>query len=186
MASARRRLQASVIVDYKIEADDFAAAEEASEKLQDAADDTSIIEAEIESSAAAIGKEKVFMNVKIEELSVAVVITEAPTAAPTTYWDNKKKRKDDAMLLILIIVCSVAVFCCLLALGTAAAAGAFGTCACFAKRKKTRVPGPSEPPLAHATVMAEAPPLEGYVVEPSAPPALAPIKATETLAAEMP
>ena len=186
VASARRRLQASVIVDYKIEADDFAAAEEASEKLQDAADDTSIIEAEIESSAAAIGKEKVFMNVKIEELSVAVVSTEAPTAAPTTYWDNKKKRKDDAMLLILIIVCSVAVFCCLLALGTAAAAGAFGTCACFAKRKKTRVPGPSEPPLAHATVMAEAPPLEGYVVEPSAPPALAPIKATETLAAEMP
>ena len=186
VASARRRLQASVIVDYKIEADDFAAAEEASEKLQDAADDTSIIEAEIESSAAAIGKEKVFMNVKIEELSVPVVTTEAPTAAPTTYWDNKKKRKDDAMLLILIIVCSVAVFCCLLALGTAAAAGAFGTCACFAKRKKTRVPGPSEPPLAHATVMAEAPPLEGYVVEPSAPPQLAPIKATETLAAEMP
>ena len=90
------------------------------------------------------------------------------------------------MLLILIIVCSVAIFCCLLALGTAAAAGAFGTCACFAKRKKTRVPGPSEPPLAHATVMAEAPPLEGYVVEPSAPPQLAPIKATETLAAEMP
>ena len=32
VASARRRLQASVIVDYKIEADDFAAAEEASEK----------------------------------------------------------------------------------------------------------------------------------------------------------
>ena len=179
VASARRRLQASVIVDYKIEADDFAAAEEASEKLQDAADDTSIIEAEIESSAAAIGKEKVFMNVKIEELSVAVVTTEAPTAAPTTYWDNKKKRKDDAMLLILIIVCSVAGFCCLLALGTAAAAGAFGTCACFAKRKKTRVPGPSEPPLAHATVMAEAPPSPG-------PPQLAPIKATETLAAEMP
>ena len=34
------------------------------------------------------------MNVKIEELSVAVVNTEAPTAAPTTYWDGEKK--DDA------------------------------------------------------------------------------------------
>ena len=110
------------------------------------------------------------------------------------------------MLLILIIVCSVAVFCCLLALGTAAAAGAFGTCACFAKRKKTRVPGPSEPPLAHATVMAEAPPAlsPGTLAKtrehirrtaalmaeappsPPGPPPLAPIKATETLPAEMP
>ncbi len=206
VASARRRLQASVIVDYKIEADDFAAAEEASEKLQDAADDTSIIEAEIESSAAAIGQEKVFMNVKIEELSVAVVATEAPTAAPTTYWDNKKKRRDDATLLILIVVCCVAVFCCLLALGTAAAFGAFGSCACFAKKKKMRVAEPSAPPLAHATVMAEAPPAmsPGTLAKtrehirrtaalmaeappsPPGPPPLAPIKATETLPAEMP
>ncbi len=205
VASARRRLQASVIVDYKIEADDFAAAEEASEKLQDAADDTSIIEAEIESSAAAIGKEKVFMNVKIEELSVAVVTTEAPTAAPTTYWDNKKKRKDDATLLILVIVCCVAVFCCLLAISTAIIY-TFGGCFCFAKRKTRRVAEPSEPPLAHATVMSEAPPAmsPGTLAKtqehirrtaalmaeappsPPGPPPLAPIKATETLPAEMP
>ena len=200
VASARRRLQASVIVDYKIEANDFVAAEEASEKLQD----TSIIEAEIESSAAAIGKEKVFMNVKIEEVSVAVVTTEAPTAAPTTYWDNKKKRKDDAMLLIIIIVCCVAGVCFLLALGTAAAFGAFGSCGCFAKKKKTptRVAEPSAPsapvPLAMAQYVTELPPMspgtlaktQEHIRRTAAlmaeappspgPPPLAPIKATET------
>ena len=45
------------------------------------------------------------------------------------------------MLLIIIIVCSVAAVCCLLAISTAViySFGAFGSCACFAKRKKKRV-----------------------------------------------
>ena len=137
--------------------------------------------------------------------------TYAPTATPTTwctpttYWDNKKKRKDDATLLILVIVCCVAVFCCLLAISTAIIY-TFGGCFCFAKRKTRRVAEPSEPPLAHATVMSEAPPAmsPGTLAKtqehirrtaalmaeappsPPGPPPLAPIKATETLPAEMP
>ena len=118
---------------------------------------------------------------------------------------KEESNRDDVMTLIIIIVCSVAGVCCLLALGTAAAFGAFGSCACFAKKKKTRVPGPSEPPLAHATVMAEAPPamsprslaktqehirrtaaLMAEAPPSPGPPPLAPIKATETLAPEMP
>jgi len=79
---------------------------------------------------------------------------ETPTAMPTTWWDNKKKRKDDSTLLIIIVVCSVAGCCCLLAISTATVTGAFGSCLCFAKPKKTRVAEPSAasaPPMAHAT-----------------------------------
>ena len=95
-------------------------------------------------------------------------------------------------LFIIIVFCCVVGVCCLLALGTAAAFGAFGSCACFAKKKKMRVAEPSEPPLAHATVIAGAPPpakTQAHMTEgpPSpGPPPLAPIKATETLAAERP
>ena len=105
---------------------------------------------------------------------------------------SDSKKRNNAELLIIIIVCSVAAVCCLLALGTAAAFGAFGSCACFAKKKKMRVAEPSEPPLAHATVIAGAPPpakTQAHMTEgpPSpGPPPLAPIKATETLAAERP
>ena len=105
---------------------------------------------------------------------------------------SDSKKRNNAELLIVIIVCSVAGVCCLLALGTAAAFGAFGGCACFAKKKKMRVAEPSEPPLAHATVIAGAPPpakTQAHMTEgpPSpGPPPLAPIKATETLAAERP
>ena len=105
---------------------------------------------------------------------------------------SDSKKRNNAELLIIIIVCSVAAVCCLLALGTAAAFGAFGGCACFAKKKKMRVAEPSEPPLAHATVIAGAPPpakTQAHMTEgpPSpGPPPLAPIKATETLAAERP
>ena len=105
---------------------------------------------------------------------------------------SDSKKRNNAELLIIIIVCSVAAVCCLLALGTAVAFGAFGSCACLAKKKKMRVAEPSEPPLAHATVIAGAPPpakTQAHMTEgpPSpGPPPLAPIKATETLAAEMP
>ena len=125
---------------------------------------------------------------------------------------KKESNRDNVGLLILIIVCSVMGVCCLLALGTAAAFGAFGSCACFAKRKKmpARVAEPSSsaasapvplavaeyvaapPPMAPETLaktqehirrtaalMTEGPPSPG-------PPPLAPIKATETLAAERP
>ena len=105
---------------------------------------------------------------------------------------SDSKKRNNAELLIIIIVCSVAAVCCLLALGTAVAFGAFGSCACLAKKKKMRVAEPSEPPLAHATVIAGAPPpakTQAHMTEgpPSpGPPPLAPIKATETLAAERP
>jgi len=123
---------------------------------------------------------------------------------------KKESNRDNVMILIAIICGSVAGVCCLLALGTAAAFGAFGSCACFAKKKKTptRVAEPSAPsapvplvvaqyaeppPMSPGTfaktqehirrtaaLMAEAPP------SPQGPPPLAPIKATETLPAEMP
>ncbi len=116
---------------------------------------------------------------------------------------NEKSNRDNAMLLIIIIVCSVVGGCCLLAISTAIIY-TFGGCFCFAKHKKKRVAEPSAPvPLAvaqyaepppmspgtfaktqehirrTAALMAEAPPSPG-------PPPLAPIKATETLAPEMP
>ena len=126
---------------------------------------------------------------------------------------NEKSNRDNAMLLIIIIVCSVVGGCCLLAISTAVIYS-FGGCPCFAKRKKKRMPArvaePSSsaasapvplavaeyvaapPPMSPGTfaktqehirrtaaLMAEAPPSPG-------PPPLAPIKATETLPAEMP
>jgi len=126
---------------------------------------------------------------------------------------NEKSNRDNVMLLIIIIVCSVVGGCCLLAISTAIIYS-FGGCPCFAKRKKKRMPArvaePSSsaasapvplavaeyvaapPPMSPGTfaktqehirrtaaLMAEAPPSPG-------PPPLAPIKATETLPAEMP
>ena len=133
-------------------------------------------------------------------------------ACDFTCSPDKKSNgyRDKVILLILIIVCSVAGVCCLLALGTAAAFGAFGSCACCAKKKKTptRVAEPSAPsapvPLAVAEYYAAPPPMSpGTLAKtqehirrtaalmaeaPSSPgpPPLAPIKATETLAPEMP
>ena len=66
-----------------------------------------------------------------------VAATDAPTVAPTTYWDNKKKRKEDTRLLIVIIVCAVAGCCCLAALSMA----------CFAKHKKSPEPPLKAPPI---------------------------------------
>ena len=114
-----------------------------------------------------------------EELGQACDFTCSP--------DKKLSRDNSMQLFILIVFCSVVGVCCLLALGTAAAFGAFGGCACFAKRKKMPA-GVAEPsssaasapiPLAVAEYVTEAPPSPG-------PPPLAPIKATETLAPEMP
>jgi len=111
-AARRRRLQAGgVVVDYKIELTDFAAAEDAANELQSAAEDTSVIDAAIEGAAKDV--EAVFAGVTTDSLTYDVVAaTDAPTAAPTTWWDNnnKKKRKDNATLLIIIIAC-VAAFC---------------------------------------------------------------------------
>ena len=94
---------------------------------------------------------------------------------------KEEANRNNVGLLILIIVCSVMGACCLLAISTAIIYK-FGGCFCFAKHKKQRVAEPSAPsapvPLAAAYV-AEAPPSPG-------PPPLAPIKATETLAAERP
>ena len=111
-AAHRRRLQdGGVVVNYKIELADFAAAEDAADELQDAADDPSVIDAAIEGSAKDANVEAVFAGVTTNSLTCDVVAaTDAPTAAPTTWWDNKKKRKDDATLLIVIIAC-VAAFC---------------------------------------------------------------------------
>ena len=119
---------------------------------------------------------------------------------------KESTNRVDVMLLISIIVCSVAGVCCLLALGTAATFGAFGSCGCFAKKKKTPTRVPSAPPapvpLAVAEYYAEPPPMSPETLAktqehirrtaalmaeapPSpGPPPLAPIKATETLPAE--
>ena len=135
---------------------DFAAAEDAADNLEDAIGDTSVIDEALEDAAKEANAETTFAAVRVEELSVAVVdTTEAPTAAPTTYWDNKRKRKQDAMLLVIIIVCSVVGCLCLTG----------GSCIC-AKHKKTRIPQPptAPPPPVHEPT---APP----------PPPLAPIKA---------
>ena len=121
--------------------------------------------------------------------------------------DKKLNRDNSMQLFIIIVFCTIAGICCLLAISTAIIY-AFGGCFCFAKHKKQRVAEPSAPsapiPLAvaeyvaapppmspgtfaktqehirrTAALMAEAPPSPG-------PPPLAPIKATETLPAEMP
>ena len=162
-AARRRRLQAGgVVVDYKIELTDFAAAEDAANELQNAANDPSVIDAAIEGAAKDRNAEAVFAGVTTDSLTWDVVAaTDAPTAAPTTWWAHKKKRKEDASLLIIIVVCSVAGCCCLLAISTATVTGAIGSCVCFAKHKKTRVAEPSAasaPPMAHATLIAEEPP----------------------------
>jgi hypothetical protein len=112
-----------------------------------------------------------------EELGQACDFTCSP--------DKKLSRDNSMQLFILIVFCSVVGICCLLAISTAIiyAFGGF----CFAKRKKmpARVPEPSSSaasapiPLAVAEYVAEASPSPG-------PPPLAPIKATETLAPEMP
>ncbi len=130
-------------------------------------------------------------------------------ACDFTCSPDKKSNRDNVGLLILIIVCSVAGCLCLLAISTAIIY-TFGGCFCFAKHKKKRVAEPSSsapsapvplavaqyvtepPPMSPGTLaktqehirrtaalMAEAPPSPG-------PPPLAPIKATETLAPEMP
>jgi len=122
---------------------------------------------------------------------------------------KKKSNRENVMILIAIICGSVAGVCCLLAISTAIIYS-FGGCFCFAKHKKKRVAEPSSsapsapvplavaeyyaepPPMSPGTfaktqehirrtaaLMAEAPPSPG-------PPPLAPIKATETLAPEMP
>ena len=113
-AARRRRLQAGgVVVDYKIELADFAAAEDAANELQSAADDTSVIDAAVEGAAKDRNAEAVFAGVTTDSLTYDVVAaTDAPTAAPTTWWDNTKKRKDDATLLIVIIACVVAICAC--------------------------------------------------------------------------
>ena len=155
-AARRRRLQAGgVAVDYKIELADFAAAEDTANELENAGDDPSVLDAAIEGAAKDGNVEAVFAGVTTDSLTCDVVAaTDAPTAAPTTWWAHKKKRKEDASLLIIIVVCSVAGCCCLLAISTATANGAFGSCLCFAKPKKTRVAEPLAalaPPMAHAT-----------------------------------
>jgi hypothetical protein len=156
-AARRRRLQeGNIVVGYQITLLDFAAAIYAAVNLEDAIGDTSVIDEALEDAAKEANAETTFAAVRVEELSVAVVdTTEAPTAAPTTYWDNKRKRKQDAMLLVIIIVCSVVGCLCLTG----------GSCIC-AKHKKTRIPQPptAPPPPVHEPT---APP----------PPPLAPIKA---------
>ena len=113
-AARRRRLQAGgVVVDYKIELADFAAAEDAANELQSAADDTSVIDDAVEGAAKDRNAEAVFAGVTTDSLTYDVVAaTDAPTAAPTTWWDNTKKRKDNATLLIVIIACVVAICAC--------------------------------------------------------------------------
>ena len=123
---------------------------------------------------------------------------------------KKESNRDNVMLLIIIIVCSVVGGCCLLGISTAVIYS-FGGCFCFAKKKKTptRVAEPSAPsgpvPLAMAEYVAAPPPMSpgtfaktqehirrtaALMAEappsPQGPPPLAPIKATETLPAEMP
>ena len=135
-------------------------------------------------------------------------------ACDFTCSPDKKSNRDNVGLLILIIVCSVAGCLCLLAISTAIIYSFGGCLFCFAKHKKKRMPArvaePSSsaesapvplavaeyvaapPPMSPGTLaktqehirrtaalMAEAPPSPG-------PPPLAPIKATETLPAEMP
>ena len=134
-------------------------------------------------------------------------------ACDFTCSPDKKSNRDNVGLLILIIVCSVAGCLCLLAISTAIIYSFGGCLFCFAKHKKKRMPArvaePSSsaesapvplavaqyaepPPMSPGTfvktqehirrtaaLMAEAPPSPG-------PPPLAPIKATETLAPEMP
>ena len=138
VASARRRLQeGGVVVAYKIESNDFAEAADAADKLQAAADDPSVVDTAIEEAAKDANAEAVFAGVSTESLTYDVVAaTDAPTVAPTTYWDNKKKRKEDTRLLIVIIVCAVAGCCCLAALSMA----------CFAKHKKSPEPPPIKAP----------------------------------------
>ena len=96
--------------------------------------------------------------------------------------DKKLNRDNSMQLFIIIVFCTIAGICCLIAISTATIY-AFGGCFCFAKHKKKRVAEPSAPsapiPLAVAEYVAEPPPFPG-------PPPLAPIKATETLAPEMP
>ena len=135
-------------------------------------------------------------------------------ACDFTCSPDKKSNRDNVGLLILIIVCSVAGCLCLLAISTAIIYSFGGCLFCFAKHKKKRMPArvaePSSsaesapvplavaqyaepPPMSPGTfvktqehirrtaaLMAEAPP------SPPGPPPLAPIKATETLAPEMP
>ena len=70
-AARRRRLQAGgVVVDYKIELADFAAAEDAANELQSAAEDTSVIDAAIEGAAKDANAEAVFAGVTTDSLNV--------------------------------------------------------------------------------------------------------------------
>ena len=113
-AARRRRLQAGgVAVDYKIELADFAAAEDTANELENAGDDPSVLDAAIEGAAKDGNVEAVFAGVTTDSLTCDVVAaTDAPTAAPTTWWAHKKKRKDNATLLIAIIACVAGVCAC--------------------------------------------------------------------------
>ena len=137
-----------------------------------------------------------YEDIAREELGLACDFTCSP--------DKKLSRDNSMQLFILIIFCSVVGICCLLAISTAIIY-AFGGC-CFAKRKKRRVAEPSAPsapvPLAVAEYYAAPPPMSpgtfaktqehirrtaALMAEaPPGPPPLAAIKATETLAPEMP
>ena len=170
-AARRRRLQAGVVVDYKIELTDHEASEDAAANLASASPtevDEAIVDAAKDENA-----EAVFAGVATASLtSTVVAATDAPTAAPTTWWDNKKKRKDSMPLIIAIVVLCVAGVCCCFA----------GLCLCVVRRQTKRKQKPRKPPtpplVGDAQPPTPPPALAAIPQKPSAPPAdLAPIKA---------
>ena len=170
-SARRRRLQAGVVVDYKIELTDHEASEDAAANLASASPtevDEAIVDAAKDENA-----EAVFAGVATASLtSTVVAATDAPTAAPTTWWDNKKKRKDSMPLIIAIVVLCVAGVCCCFA----------GLCLCVVRRQTKQKQKPRKPPtpplVGDAQPPTPPPALAAIPQKPSAPPAdLAPIKA---------
>ena len=136
-AARRRRLQAGVVVDYKIQLTDHEASEDAAANIASAG--PAEVDEAIDAAARKASTRTVFAGVATTSLtSTVVAATDAPTAAPTTLWDNKKKRKDAMPVIIAIIVGSVVGFCCCIA----ACCGIAG----HLQKKQGRSPSPHAAP----------------------------------------
>ena len=83
VASARRRLQGGVVLDYVIQTAGNAEATDVSTALDAAADDPSLVDTAIAAAAAAAGAEEVFAGVTTEDITNDIAVSAPPTPLPT-------------------------------------------------------------------------------------------------------